>query len=137
MKSTNRRLSFAIWAFILLFATTWWGLSYRYGIGFAVTGPPIAKSTHSHRGAGPSQSGIALTSGMGKAILYISWSSAFTRKGFIFEPVLAHEFPHPWFGFQNEGGRIWISFPIGAAFGFAMSGALWSSASRLQKRQSR
>ena len=113
MKTGNRRLSLTVWAFLLLFAATWWALSYRYGIGFAATGPAITKSAHSPRGASPGRCGIALTSGMGKAILYVSWSSAFTRNGFIFEPVLAHEFPHPWFGFQNEGGRLWLSFPIG------------------------
>ena len=120
---SNRRFALALWASVVLFTGTWWGLSYRYGIGFAVTGPTVGRST---RPPAIFRSGVALVSGVGKGVFYLSWSSAFTRQGFIFEPVLAHEFPHPWLGFQNEGGRLWFSFPIGAVFGIALAGAAWS-----------
>ncbi len=130
---STRSLATVVWAGALLFTAGWWALSYRYGIGFAASGPPLAK-TVSSRHATP-RSGIALVSGVGKAIVYVSWSSAFTRQGIIFEPVLAHEFPHPWFGFQKEGGRLWFSFPIGCVFGLTVAANLWSHTGRFRKSQ--
>lgn len=119
---STRRLAIAIWAFAILVAALWWPISYRYSLGVVAVGPKVFSLSSSHRS---SAVGVALTSGVGKAIVYFSWSSGFTRRGFICEPVLAHEFPHPWLGFQLEGGRLWISFPIGAAVAFVMIGAFF------------
>lgn len=69
---------------------------------------------------------------MGKGIFYLSWNSAFTRRGFICEPVIAHEFPHPWLGYQNEGGRLWVSFPLAGVFLLTVIGSLWQWRGRIQ-----
>ena len=119
----TRRLSLAVWISALLVVGSWWALSYRYGIGFAVSAPALSSSSAPRRHH--PESGLAFISGVGKGILYLSWASTFTRRGIIFEPVLSHEFPHPWFGMQREGGRLWFSFPIGVIFALTVVGGTW------------
>lgn len=116
------RLALVLWTTALLATGFWWPISHRYGLGFTAAAPnPFASSSRRHR----PECGIALVSGMGKGVFYLSWSSAFTRRGFICEPVIAHEFPHPWLGYQNEGGRLWVSFPLVGVFLLTAAGSAW------------
>jgi len=112
---STRRLALAVWAAAALATGLWWPLSYRYGAGFVATAP----------GAGGTGPGFAVLSGMGKVIAYLSWSSRFSRRGAFIDPVMPHEFPHPWFGFQLDGGRLWISVPVAFFFGITAAGAAW------------
>lgn len=110
-----RLLAWAFWTVAVLGTALWWPLSYRYGAGLIVTLP-------APRGEEP---GVAVLTGMGKAVAYLSWSSRFSRTGAYVERVLPHEFPHPWFGYQLEGGRLWISLPLAVLPALASAGAAW------------
>lgn len=120
---STRRLAIATWTVAILATGLWWPASYRHSLGFVALGPELPSRPGT--AARPRPGGIALVSGVGKAVAYLSWSSGFTRRGFILEPVLAHEFPHPWLGLQKEGGRVWVSFPIGGVFLLTLLGAAW------------
>lgn len=120
----TRRLALIVWTVALLATGLWWPLSYRYSAGFIATVPGT-------RGSG---AGFAVLSGMGKVIGYLSWSSRFSRSGAYIEPVLPHEFPHPWFGFQFEGGRLWISLPAALFFSLTAAGAAWHLGQRARFR---
>ena len=129
---TTRRLAITLWAAAFLVAAAWWPLSYHYCAGSILSHTENTRSTPLRRSRGlvrRGERGVAVLSGMGKGIVYISWNSAFTRSGFFFEPVNPHEFPHPWLGFHHEGGRLWFSFPIGLVTGSIALAAAWHLAS--------
>lgn len=110
---TTRRFAVALWTLAITGSLIWWATSYRYSAGFVWSARNPTSSSPGTRGGNRSDRGIAFLSGVGKGIFYLSWDSAFTRRGSIFEPVIPHEYPHPWLGAQGENGRLWISFPLG------------------------
>ena len=114
---TTRRLAVALWSLAIVASVAWWVASYRYSAGFVWSNASPTPSPIGRRGLGRSDQGIALLSGVGKGIVYLSWDSAFNRSGTFFEPVNPHEFPHPWLGAQGENGRLWVSFPLGLVTG--------------------
>ena len=118
---TTRRLSLVVWLLAVGGALAWWPLSHHYSAGFVATVP---------HGTGAGEAGFAVVSGMGKVVSYLSWSSRFSRRSAFFEPVLPHEFPHPWFGWQAEGGRLWISLPVPFLAALLIVTAIWHSRRR-------
>lgn len=101
-----------MWTVATLAIVLWWPFSYRYSAGCVISGETDG-------------AGVAALSGMGKTILYLSWTSRFARRGLFVEPVMPHEFPHPWIGGQWQGGRLWVSIPIAAWLALILAAASW------------
>ena len=123
---TTRRLALALWSLAIVASLSWWATSYRYSAGFVWSNASPAPAPVGRRGLGRSDQGIALLSGVGKGVVYLSWDSAFNRSGTFFEPVIPHEFPHPWLGAQGENGRMPLRNPPGHSPWPAPSRPSWS-----------